>query len=125
MPESPTTARIVLTTTGSAEEARRIGRALVKECLIACASIVPAVESIYRWKGEIESGSETMMILKTNLERVAALQARLRELHSYEMPEFLVLSVESGSAAYLDWLAACLARGESPGQSQPERKDCV
>jgi periplasmic divalent cation tolerance protein len=104
MPIDFTSARIILTTAASVDEARSLGRALVEERLAACVSIIPVVESIYRWKNEIESAAETMLILKTNLDRLAALEARLHELHSYETPEFLVLPLESGSAAYLDWL---------------------
>jgi periplasmic divalent cation tolerance protein len=113
MPDNPinartVSARIVLTTTGSTEEARQLGRTLVEERLAACATLVPAVESIYRWKGEIESASETLLLLKTDIDRLAALEARLHELHSYETPEFLVLPAESGSNGYLDWLNGCL-----------------
>jgi periplasmic divalent cation tolerance protein len=66
--------------------------------------MIPAVQSIYRWQGEVESSTETLLLIKTGAERLAALEARLRELHSYETPEFLVLAVESGSQNYLDWL---------------------
>lgn len=99
-------ARIVLTTAGSAEEAKRIGHALVEERLAACATLVPAVESIYRWEGKIESSPEVLLILKTTADRVEALNARLHALHSYQTPEFLVLAVEQGSAKYLEWLVA-------------------
>lgn len=110
MSESLTTARIVLTTTGSLEEARSLGRTLVEEHLAACATLVPAVESIYRWQGAIETSAETLLLLKTTTNQIAALQSRLIELHSYETPEFLVLPVESGSSAYLDWLTASLLK---------------
>ena len=108
MLETQSSARIVLTTAGSIDEARRLARTLVEEHLVACASIVPAVESIYRWKGTIESSSETLVLLKTDLDRLLALESRLHALHSYQTPEFLTLAVESGSSAYLDWLSACL-----------------
>jgi len=106
MPQAHPIARVVLATAGSAEEARRIGHALVEERLAACATLVPAVESIYRWEGSMEMTRETLLIFKTAVDRVEALKARLLELHSYQTPEFLVLEVESGSAAYLEWLAA-------------------
>ena len=108
MLESTSSARIVLTTTASLEEANRLGRALVEERLAACATIIPAVESIYSWKGKLETSSEAMLMLKTGAEQLAALEARLRQLHSYETPEFLVLSVESGSHDYLEWLFGSL-----------------
>jgi periplasmic divalent cation tolerance protein len=108
MTDSNSDARVILTTAGSIEEARRLGRTLVEERLAACATLVPAVESIYRWQGNIESSAETLLILKTESAQIAALQARLHQLHSYQTPEFLVLPVESGSSGYLEWLRASL-----------------
>jgi periplasmic divalent cation tolerance protein len=108
MSESTPQARIVLTTVANAEEAALLGRTLVDERLVACATVIPAVQSIYRWKGEIESASETLLLLKTGPDQLAALEARLHELHSYQTPEFLVLPVESGSQPYLDWLQSNL-----------------
>jgi periplasmic divalent cation tolerance protein len=104
MPEIDTAARIVLTTAASLDEARRMGRTLVEERLAACATLAPAVESIYRWQGEIETASEVLLILKTAADQVASLQTRLLQIHSYETPEFLVLPVEWGSPGYLEWL---------------------
>jgi len=108
MPEPAPPVRIVLTTTVSAEEAARLGRALVEERLAACATLIPAVQSTYRWKGEIESSTETLLLLKTGPAQLAALEARLRELHSYETPEFLVLKVDAASQPYLEWLQVSL-----------------
>ncbi len=110
MPEARLQTRIVLTTAGSLEEAGRLGRIFVEERLAACVSVVPGVESIYRWKGEVESATESLMLIKTGADQLAALEARLRELHSYETAEFLVLGVESGSQPYLDWLQGSLRR---------------
>ena len=110
MPDGDTTARIVLTTAADAEEGRRLGRALVEERLAACVSLVPGVESIYRWKGEVESAGEILLLIKTGVEQLAALEARLHELHRYETPEFLVLRVEAGSAPYLEWLAGSVGK---------------
>ena len=111
MPEATSPARpirLVLTTTANPEEAARLGRALVEERLAACATLIPAVQSIYRWQGEIESAAETLLLLKTGPEQLAALEARLDELHSYETPEFLVLGVEAASQPYLEWLQESL-----------------
>jgi periplasmic divalent cation tolerance protein len=108
MPDPTRTARIVLTTTASPEEASSIGRTLVEERLIACASMVPTVQSIYRWQDEVETATETLLLLKTSAEQLPALESRLRELHSYDTPEFLVLPVESCSQPYLEWLQASL-----------------
>jgi len=110
MPDPTSPARIVLTTAANPEEAARLARTLVEERLAACASLIPGVESIYRWKGEVESATETMLLIKTGADQLAALEARLLELHSYETPEFLVLRVEAGSHPYLDWLQGSLRR---------------
>ena len=108
MTASSPSARVVLTTAANPEDAHQLSRTLVEERLAACATLIPAAESIYRWKGEIESCNETLVLLKTSLDQLPALQARLIELHSYQTPEFLVLQVESGSQSYLDWLDASL-----------------
>jgi periplasmic divalent cation tolerance protein len=112
MPENSSPARIVLTTAANLEEASRLGRTLVEEQLAACATLIPAVESIYRWKGNVESASEAMLLLKTGVDQLTALENRLHQLHSYELPEFLVIPVEAGSSAYLEWLLGSLARGD-------------
>ncbi len=101
-------ARIVLTTAANHEEANRIGHALVDERLAACATIIPAVSSIYRWEGKVTSAPEVLIVLKTTLDQIPALESRLHALHSYLTPEFLVLPIESGSRAYLDWLLSSL-----------------
>lgn len=111
MLENTSTARVVMTTVVGPEDAARMGRTLVEERLAACATLVPAIQSIYRWQGQIESSTETLLLLKTESERLVALEARLRELHSYQVPEFLVLSIESGSHPYLAWLQASLREG--------------
>jgi periplasmic divalent cation tolerance protein len=101
--------RIVLTTAGSREEAGRIGRTLVEERLAGCATLLPGVESIYHWRGAIETDNETLLMLKTEVDQLDALQTRLMALHSYETPEFVVLSVEAASQGYREWLKASLA----------------
>ncbi|HMD76041.1 MAG TPA: divalent-cation tolerance protein CutA [Terracidiphilus sp.] len=108
MPEANSQPRIVLTTAATPEEAGRLGRTLVEERLAACATLIPAVQSIYHWQGQVESATETMLLLKTGNDQLAALEARLHELHSYQTPEFLVLRVEAASQPYLDWLQASL-----------------
>jgi periplasmic divalent cation tolerance protein len=108
MLESNSSARIAMTTVGSREEAERLGRVLVEERLAACATLLPGAHSIYHWNDRIESSEECMLLLKTALHRLQALEARLHALHSYETPEFLVLAVEAGSRAYLAWLEASL-----------------
>jgi periplasmic divalent cation tolerance protein len=98
------TARIVLSTTDSAESAQRIGQALVERRLAACVNLIPNLTSIYRWQGAVETASEVLLLIKTSSESLSQLEAALRELHSYEVPEFVVLPIESGSRLYLEWL---------------------
>jgi periplasmic divalent cation tolerance protein len=108
MPDTASQVRFVLTTAANPEEARRLGRTLVGERLAACATLIPSVESIYHWQGGIESATETLLLLKTGPDQLAALEARLHELHSYQTPEFLVLGVEAVSHGYCEWLRASL-----------------
>ena len=100
--------RLVLTTCASPGEASRLGRTLVEERLAACATLIPAVESIYHWEGKVECATETMLLLKTGPDQLAALEARLGQLHTYQTPEYLVLGVEGVSHPYLEWLQANL-----------------
>jgi len=113
MIEAATTARIVMTTAASPEEAERLGRTLVEERLAACATLFPAVHSIYRWLGKIESSTETVLLLKTGVDQLPALEERIQELHSYETPEFLAFKVEAGNHSYLQWLSANLDSSRS------------
>jgi periplasmic divalent cation tolerance protein len=97
-------ARIILTTVASVDAAETLARSLVEERLAACVNIVDRVQSIYRWKGAVESEKEVLLIIKTVARRVTELEARLHELHPYEVPEFVVLQPESLSEPYLAWL---------------------
>ena len=100
---SASTVSIVLTTLGADADATLIARTLIDERLAACVNILPVMTSVYRWQGKVEQDREQQMVIKTATDRVAALQARLRELHPYELPEFLVLDAR-GSEAYLAWV---------------------
>lgn len=102
--------RLVLTTCSSAGHAGKLARALVEERLVACATILPAVESIYHWEGQIETSAETLVLLKTTPDQIPALEARLHELHTYQTPEFVVVAPEAVSQPYLDWLTRSLER---------------
>jgi periplasmic divalent cation tolerance protein len=108
---TPEEAVVVLVTAGDADEAARLGRALVEERLAACVNVVGPIRSIYRWQGAVEEASEHLLIVKARAADVAALEARVRALHSYEVPEVLALPVRAGSAAYLAWLADATGRG--------------
>jgi periplasmic divalent cation tolerance protein len=117
MTEATPHARIVLTTAANHDEAARLAGTLVEERLAACATLIPTVESVYRWEGQVESATETLLLLKTAADQLVALEARLHELHSYQVPEFLVINVESGSHAYLEWLLGSLKKAEHPVQA--------
>jgi periplasmic divalent cation tolerance protein len=110
MAESLCPARIVLTTAANPDEAAMLAGTLVEERLAACASLIPGVQSIYHWEGQVESSTEALLLLKTTADLLPALEARLRELHSYQIPEFLVVDVDSGSHSYLDWLQASVRK---------------
>ncbi|HYV56173.1 MAG TPA: divalent-cation tolerance protein CutA [Candidatus Nitrosopolaris sp.] len=101
---------VVLVTAGSSEEAVRIGQTLVVERLVACANVVGPIRSIYRWQGAVEDAAEHLLLLKARARDVAAVDERVRALHSYEVPEVIALPVRAGSAAYLAWLAEATAR---------------
>jgi periplasmic divalent cation tolerance protein len=95
---------IVLTTIGVGERAEQLARQLVDERLAACVNVHPPMVSVYRWKGAVERDTECQMVIKTTRDRLGALEARLREIHPYELPEVVVLAVESGNDAYLRWV---------------------
>jgi periplasmic divalent cation tolerance protein len=107
-PMPPTTQfRLVLVTCPTPSEARKISRALLQKHIAACVNIHSApIESIYRWKGKIETAREHLLLIKTTTRRLKSLEREVLRLHSYETPEFLVLPISSGSQAYLHWLSA-------------------
>ena len=96
--------RLVLTTCPDAEMANRIAQALVQERLAACANVLPAMQSIYRWRGQVESASEHLLIIKIRAADYPAVEQRIRALHSYELPEVIAVPLVGGLAAYLAWL---------------------
>lgn len=112
MPDDPAQLRLVLTTTATREEAARLGRTLIEERLAACATLLPAVQSIYRWKGQVEDTTETLLLLKTAVSQLERLEVRLHKLHSYETPEFLALEVSASSSSYLSWLLDSMREGK-------------
>ena len=95
---------IVWTTIATTADARGMASMLVNERLAACVNVLPEMESTYRWKGQIETDRERLVIMKTTTARIAALRARVHELHDYEVPEFIVMPIVGGSDAYLSWI---------------------
>jgi len=97
---------VVLVTCGSAKEARKIARAVVKQRLAACANILSSpVQSVYRWKGSAESAKEFLLIIKTTKARFSKLRAEVTRLHTYEVPEIIALPVATGATNYLAWIS--------------------
>ena len=96
--------RIVLSTAGSEDEARKIAHHLVEHRLAACVNIIPQIESIYRWQGKVESSCEWLLLIKTTAEKFAAVGEAIKELHSYDLPECIAISIEDGSPEYLKWI---------------------
>lgn len=104
-------ARIVLTTVGLLEKAEELARELVDRRLAACVNIVGPIRSIYRWRGKIENEQEILLVIKTSAERAPELASAFAELHPYELPERVELSIPGGSAEYLTWIAEQTAQG--------------
>jgi periplasmic divalent cation tolerance protein len=98
---------IVLVTAPDLKTARTLAKAALAAKLIACANLIPKIESHYRWQGKIESGAEVLLVFKTTKPRLAALEKLVLSRHPYDTAEFLVLPTAAGSKKYLDWLEAC------------------
>jgi len=103
---------IVLTTFGVGQAAV-VGKVLVDERLAACVNVLPEMTSIYRWDGVVQQEAEEQMVIKTSTDRLAALETRLRELHPYELPEFLVITADAGAEAYLKWVGVSTHPGQA------------
>jgi periplasmic divalent cation tolerance protein len=97
---------LIYVTVGDAAEAERIGRTLVSERLAAAANLVPGVRSVYWWEGEVRTGAEVVLILKTRMDLADRAVERVKGLHSYICPGVVVLPIAGGNPAYLDWIAA-------------------
>ena len=95
---------LAITTFPDAETASRVGQTLVEERFAACANLLPAVHSIYRWKEKIETAGEVIVFFKTTQDRRATFDEKLRSLHPYEVPELIFIKIDSGSPDYLQWV---------------------
>lgn len=113
------THRMVMVTVPDLAVGRRIAGAVLESRSAACVNIVPGLESHYRWQGRLECSQELLLILKTTLGQLDALERVVRSQHPYDTPEFLVLPIEGGSRRYLDWIEANVGglegAGEGPG----------
>ncbi len=114
--------RLALVTAASEDQALAIARALVAERLAACVNLVAGVRSIYRWREAIEDDREWLLLIKTTAARFAALERRVRELHSYETPEVVALPIAEGSPPYLKWLTEMVAEPAVPPRPAGARR---
>lgn len=115
-----TGATVVLVTAASEEQAGLIAHALVGERLAACVNIVSPIRSIYRWDDEVQTDTEHLMIIKTRAKLVAKVELRVKELHSYEVPEVIALPIVAGAKTYLDWVfASTIAAPPAVPKSRP------
>ena len=99
---------LIFSTASSKDEAQHIARALVEQKLVACVNIIGPMDSIYRWKGEIESAQEFLLMMKTESERFERVRDAVKSLNSYEVPEVMQVSVENGLPAYLQWISTSI-----------------
>jgi periplasmic divalent cation tolerance protein len=113
--DTKSTSTVIVLTTMPADpgegkpDANALGRTLVEEGLAACVNVLPPMESMYRWQGSVHQDAERQLVIKTRTERLDALYGRLRTLHPYDVPEFLVLPVSAGSPSYLEWVKDSVA----------------
>jgi len=108
MKEANDVAIIVMMTTGSREEAARLAEMLVGARLAACVQILPEMESVYHWKGEVRREPEFLLLVKTTESRFALLEREVRALHSYDTPEIIALPISAASTPYLEWLTGTI-----------------
>ncbi len=102
---------VVLVTCGSAEDAGLIAEGLVEQRLAACVNVLESpVRSVYRWKDNVESATEHLLLIKTARRLLPRVQAEVERLHSYEVPEFIALPIAAGSSSYLKWIDECLSK---------------
>jgi periplasmic divalent cation tolerance protein len=102
--------RLMLTTTSSAEEAKALATELVSRRLAACVNIVGPISSVYQWQGEVERCEEFLLLIKSTEAQSQPIQEAIRELHSYQLPELICLTIESGLESYLNWIATSVRK---------------
>jgi len=118
MTVAASSARVVLVMSASEDEAIKIARVLVEERLAACVNVVGPVRSVYRWRGAIEDAREHLLIIKIRAHMYAKVERRVKELHSYEVPEVIALPLAGGSRRYLEWLLEATAMERRAAKSR-------
>ncbi|MCK4561110.1 MAG: divalent-cation tolerance protein CutA [Calditrichia bacterium] len=99
---------LVYCTVSNQDEAKTIAHTLIEKSLAACCNIIPAVNSIYCWKGDVEEANESLMLIKTTQKKYEQLEKEIKMIHSYSVPEIIATKLETGSSAYIDWIIECL-----------------
>ena len=94
----------VLVSCESVDQAKKMIDSLLNEQLVACVQLVPSIESFYRWQGQIEKAQESLLLLKTKASQFAAIEQKVKSLHSYQTPEIIAVPLENGSTEYLNWI---------------------
>ncbi len=113
--------KLVLVTAPDLKSARQLARAALQARLIACANLVPKMESLYRWQGKIERGAEVLLLMKTRTACLAKLEALVLSRHPYDTPEFLAVPLSGGAKRYLDWLGECCTADRDRTSGSPPR----
>ena len=108
MPPQTNDQIVVLMTAPNADEAMRIAEMLIERKVAACVQVLPPMTSVYIWKGEVERGSEVLVVAKSTQAKFAGLESAVRAIHSYDTPEIIALPIVAGSQPYLSWLSSCL-----------------
>jgi periplasmic divalent cation tolerance protein len=103
---------LVYCTVANQDEAETIARTLIEKKVAACCNIIPSINSIYCWKGEVEESEESLMLIKTTQKKYEQLEKEIKMIHSYSVPEIIATKLETGSSAYIDWIIECV---DKPG----------
>ena len=119
---TPHKLRAILVTTGTEEQAASIARVLVGERLAACVNIIGPIRSVYRWRDAVEDDREFLLIIKTRATLCTKVELRVRQMHTYEVPEVLALAVDRGSQPYVQWMLQSTAPGRALAARQKRRR---
>jgi periplasmic divalent cation tolerance protein len=99
---------VILSTTDTPELARQIAAAIVEAHEAACVNIIPALRSVYRWEGKVQNEGECLLLIKSTSERFEAVRSRIRQLHTYQIPEVIAIPISAGDSDYLAWLRSSI-----------------
>ncbi|MDD4914160.1 MAG: divalent-cation tolerance protein CutA [Methylococcales bacterium] len=100
--------QVILCTCPDAETADTLAAALIADRLAACVNILPGLKSVYEWQGAVETAQEHLLLIKTHQQQFAAVEAAIKKLHPYQLPEIIALAIDAASTDYLEWINSCL-----------------